>query len=60
MLFNQVQAVPSNADTSLNALNRDSAFFRQLKNEMLINNDWIAESETKKFLDSAADMLYYH
>lgn len=60
VLFNQLQAVPSNADTSLNALNRDSAFFRQLKNEMLIDHDWIAESETRKFLDSAANMLYFH
>ncbi len=60
MLFSKLQAGVSNADMALNALNRDSSFFRALKNEMLINNDWIAESETKKFLDSAATMLYYH
>lgn len=60
ILFNKLQAGQSNADVSINALNRDSTFFREVKNEILINNDWIAESETKKFLESAANMLYYH
>lgn len=60
LLYNKLQAGLSNADVSLNALNRDSTFFRELKNEVLVNYDWIAESETKKFLESAANMLYYY
>lgn len=59
-LYSKLLAGRSNADSSLLALNQDSQFFREVKNEVLINNDWIAESETKKFLDSAAEMLYYH
>lgn len=59
-LYSKLLAGRSNADTSLLALNQDSRFFREVKNEVLINNDWLAESETKRFLDSAAEMLYYH
>ena len=59
-LYNKLLAGRSNADSSLMALNQDSAFFREIRNEVLISNDWIAESETKKFLNSAANMLYYH
>ena len=58
-LFNKLQTAPANADVAFNALNRDSSFFREVKNDILINNDWIAESETKRFLDSAASMLYF-
>lgn len=58
-LFNKLQTAPANADVAFNALNRDSSFFREVKNDILINNDWIAESETKRFLDSAANMLYF-
>lgn len=59
-LYNKLLAGRSNADSALLALNRDSVFFRELKNEVLISNDWIAESETKKFLKSAANMLYFN
>lgn len=59
-LYSKLVSGRSNADASLLALNRDSQFFREVKNEVLYNSDWITESETKRFLDSAADMLYYH
>lgn len=59
-IYNKLLAGRSNADSSLLALDRDSTFFREVKNEVLINNDWIAESATKSFLESAASMLYYH
>lgn len=59
-LYNKLLAGRSNADTALMSLNRDSIFFRELKNEVLVSNDWIAESETKKFLKSAANMLYFN
>lgn len=58
-LFNKLQTAPANADVAFNALNRDSSFFREVKNDILINNDWISESETKRFLDSAANMIYF-
>lgn len=59
-IYNKLIQSRSNVDTALLALNRDSAFFREIKNEVLISNDWIAESETKKFLKSAANMLYFN
>lgn len=59
-LYNKLLTGRSNADTALMSLNRDSIFFRELKNEVLVSNDWIAESETKKFLKSAANMLYFN
>jgi type II secretory pathway component GspD/PulD (secretin) len=58
-LYSKLLSGRSNADTSLMALNRDSTFFREIKNEVLVSNDWIAESETSKFLNSAANTLYY-
>lgn len=58
--YSKIHNGNSNTDTAILALNQDSKFFRDIKNEILIGNDWIAESETKKFLDSAANLLYYN
>jgi len=59
-MYDQLNDGRTNLDLALFALQRDSTFFRQFKNNVLVANDWMAETETQKFLDSAANTLYYH
>lgn len=58
--YNKLINLTSNLDTSLMALNQDSSYYRSVKDQMLITSDWIAESHMQKFLNDAANTLYFH
>jgi hypothetical protein len=51
----------SNLDNTLNAMNRDSAYFRDFKNQALGSNldEWVSEPKINKFLSDAANMVYF-
>ncbi|QWD39929.1 hypothetical protein G6669_04935 [Polynucleobacter paneuropaeus] len=51
----------SNLDNTLNAMDRDSAYFRDFKNQALASNQdkWVSEPKIIKFLNDAANMVYF-
>lgn len=51
----------SNLDNTLNAMDRDSAYFRDFKNQALSSNtdSWVSEPKINKFLNDAANMIYF-
>jgi len=58
--YEKLQSLSSNTDVAIKALDQDSGFYRDLKNHMLLSNDWVAESGFKRFLNSVANTLYFH
>lgn len=51
----------SNLDNTLNAMERDSAYFRDFKNQALASSTdkWVSEPKITKFLNDAANMVYF-
>jgi tetratricopeptide (TPR) repeat protein len=58
--YEKLQNFTSNTDVAIKALEQDSAFYRDLKNHILLTNDWVAESGFKRFLNSVANTIYFH
>lgn len=58
--YEKLKNLSSNVDVVVRALDQDSGFYRDLKNHMLLSNDWVAEPGFKRFLNSVANTLYFH
>ena len=49
----------SNLDTTISVLNRDSSYFKNFKNAVLADDQWVGQSQMSRFFENAATMLYF-
>lgn len=49
----------SNLDATISVLNRDSSYFKNFKNAVLADDQWVSQSQMSRFFDNAATMLYF-
>jgi hypothetical protein len=54
-----IDKMDSNLDRTLGALNRNGEYFREFRQAVLQDHDWVDQSRISRFFDSAINMLYF-
>jgi tetratricopeptide (TPR) repeat protein len=59
MYQKMIDKMDSNLDRTMGALNRNGEYFREFRQAVLQDHDWVDQSRISRFFDSAINMLYF-